>query len=82
MIDETHEARIRAHRVFDQVWKNRYLKRREAYQWMRKQMGLSHSQAHISKFNIPKCDQLITLVYKEWPELHTRYSRISWDDVT
>lgn len=76
----TREARIKAHFVFDQVWKNQYLLRRQAYQWMREQMGLSHSKAHIGRFSKEQCERLIGLVYKKWPNLHTRYSRIVWGD--
>lgn len=77
---ETRNARTQAHCVFDQVWKKRFLSRREAYRWIREQMDLSHTEAHIGQFSLEQCEQLIRLVYKAWPQLHTRYSRLAWGD--
>lgn len=73
----TKVARIRAHTVFDLIWKRRLSKRHEAYTWMRKAMGLSRSQAHISQLSIEQCALLVSLVYRDYPSLVTRYARIS-----
>lgn len=72
----TRIARIRAHTVFDRIWKRQLTKRHQAYTWMRKALGLSHSQAHISQLSIEQCTQLIRCVYRDFPTLETRYSRI------
>lgn len=77
---ETREARIQAHYVFDQIWKNNYMRRREAYKWLRLNMKVSHSEAHISRFDQEQCENLIKLVYKAFPQLQTRYSRLAWED--
>jgi len=77
---ETREARIKAHFVFDQIWKNGYMLRRQAYNWLRTHMDLSHSEAHIGQFDREQCETLIKLVYKAFPQLQTRYSRIAWGD--
>jgi ssDNA-binding Zn-finger/Zn-ribbon topoisomerase 1 len=78
----TREARVRAHFVFDKVWKERLKSRREAYRWMRDAMGLSASQAHIGRFDRDQCDHLMALVYESFPSLHTRYSRLAWEQQT
>lgn len=77
---ETREARIRAHRVFDQIWKGQHMSRRDAYRWMREVMHLSHNEAHIGRFDSESCEKLIAFVYEKFPTLHTRYSRIAWGD--
>jgi len=76
----TRLARIRAHTVFDRIWKSKAKKRHQAYGWMRQAMGLSHSEAHIAMFSIEQCEKLIQLVYRDFPQFRTRYSSILYDD--
>ena len=76
----TRKARIQAHRVFDQLWKNNVMPRSKAYSWMRKKMNLSHSQAHISCFTEEQCLELIRLVKTDFAEYRTRYDVILYDD--
>lgn len=76
----TRAARIRAHAVFDLIWKRRLLKRHRAYAWMRTTLRLSHSATHISRLSIEQCGQLIQCVYRDFPTLQTRYSRLSFDE--
>lgn len=54
-------SRIRAHRVFDQIWKSGIMTRDEAYQWMRFRFGLNAAQAHIGQFSDYYCNQLIAM---------------------
>lgn len=77
----TRKARIRAHMIFDQVWKRRLVRSRSAaYNWMRQELGLPRSQAHIAMFSISQCEALIKSVYKAFPSLQTRYSRLMFHD--
>lgn len=65
---EEKKARIEAHSVFDLLWqKNEFskkpvMKRREAYAWMQRAMGLSKDEAHIGNFDVEQCQKLIKLV--------------------
>lgn len=77
---KTRLARMRAHAVFDLIWKQRVKKRHQAYGWMRQAMGLTHSQAHIACFSEDQCEQLIQLVYRDFPKFRTRYSQLSYGD--
>jgi ssDNA-binding Zn-finger/Zn-ribbon topoisomerase 1 len=64
----TRNARMRAHDVFDQLWKPRgrgRMSRRGAYRWMRQAMGLTPAEAHIGNFNTTQCEQLVQLV-QQW----------------
>lgn len=58
---ETRAARIRAHDAFDALWRgpHRRMSRRAAYSWMAQVMGLSSADAHIGRFTIRQCEQLI-----------------------
>jgi ssDNA-binding Zn-finger/Zn-ribbon topoisomerase 1 len=58
----TKQARIRAHAAFDELWKDGRMRRPDAYRWMQQAMGLDVDGAHIGKFTIEQCDQLVTLV--------------------
>lgn len=55
---KTKQARIRAHDVFDELWKDKHMSRSEAYEWMQDAMGLSEDEAHIGKFTEEQCDEL------------------------
>lgn len=57
-------ARVRAHTVFDRMWKgpSKRMPRREAYVWMQRTMGLTEDEAHIGLFDAPACDRLIAAV--------------------
>lgn len=76
----TRLARVRAHTVFDLIWKRRYMVRHKAYAWMRRAMKLSHREAHISLLSAAQCQQLIRLVYRDFPQFQTRYSRLIFDE--
>ena len=77
---ETRLARIRAHTVFDQIWKDNLVKHRgAAYNWMREVMHLSRTDAHIARFNKEQCDRLVVLVYRDYPALKDKYARLLYD---
>lgn len=56
------EARIRAHALFDQLWKTGTMSRKEAYKWMQKALGLPKTDAHIGRFDLVTCDKLAEAV--------------------
>lgn len=58
------QARIAAHKAFDQLWSGpkARLTRDEAYLWLQSKMGLTSAQAHIGSFDQAQCDKLIQLV--------------------
>jgi ssDNA-binding Zn-finger/Zn-ribbon topoisomerase 1 len=78
---ETKIARMRAHAIFDQIWKLKLVTHRgAAYNWMRQVMQLSHTKAHIAMFDLAQCDDLIRLVYRDYPNLKGRYARLIFDE--
>ena len=52
--------RTQAHRLFDAIWKNGILSRKDAYRWMQDTFCLSSEQAHIGQFSDYRCDCLMT----------------------
>jgi ssDNA-binding Zn-finger/Zn-ribbon topoisomerase 1 len=61
---ETKDARIRAHRAFDRLWKGGGMKRTEAYRWMQETLGLPARKAHISMFDEATCERIIEAINK------------------
>lgn len=63
---ETKEMRIKAHQVFDSLWKGRDARmyRKEAYNFMRQVMKMTKEEAHIANFDISQCKQLIEEIKK------------------
>jgi len=58
--EETREWRIKAHAAFDEAFKD--LPRKERYMRLQEIMGLSKYDAHIARFTIGRCKQLIELL--------------------
>ena len=55
----TGEARRIAHQRFDQIWKSGKVTRPQAYLILKRVMGLSIPEAHISRFSKDQCLQLV-----------------------
>ena len=72
-------ARIKAHKVFDRIWKEKLAKRADAYRWLRFTMGLS-STASIGDLDEKQCEALIRHCYEHHPTLQTRYSRLAYSE--
>ena len=56
---ELRNKRIKAHKVFDAIWKNKIMNRASAYRWLRDKFGLTLNQAHIGNFSDYMCNCLI-----------------------
>lgn len=59
---ELRKWRKRAHSLFDTLWKKKGMKRQDAYKIMQKLMEMSKREAHIAKFSVEQCKQLIELL--------------------
>ncbi len=56
---ELRNKRIRAHRLFDSIWKNNLMTKKEAYRWMEYFMGLGRDEGHIAYFSDYRCEELM-----------------------
>ncbi len=72
----TRQARIRAHYVFDQIWKDRLKTRSAAYKWLRQALGTERTQGHIACLDQEACERLIVLVYRDYPSLRNVWSML------
>jgi hypothetical protein len=58
---KTKTARKAAHAAFDPIWKNKQMKRSEAYQWLADQLDIERWRCHISWFDVSYCNQVVKL---------------------
>lgn len=56
---ETKEWRVKAHKVFDQIWQSGEMSRAHAYMWLGRVMGKTIEGGHIALFTIEECQELI-----------------------
>ena len=58
---DTREARYRAHRTLDPMWKGRnpVVTRQDIYTWMSAFLAIPPERAHISMLNLEQCERLI-----------------------
>lgn len=56
---ELRNKRIRTHKLFDQIWKNDIMTRKEAYRWLEYFMGLPKNEGHIANFSDYRCELLM-----------------------
>lgn len=66
---ETTSWRIRAHEVFDKTWKNGWMPRQGAYNWLSR---LMKRKIHIGDADIETCKEIISLVFEYEDRLKKR----------
>ena len=55
------KARVRAHNVFDRLWRSGKMQRGDAYRLLRDKLGLSEDEAHIGRFDIATCLKVVKI---------------------
>lgn len=58
---EVRQLRHRCHELFDPIWRNGKMNRKEAYRWLSLMMNIQ-GEAHIGEFNKEQCEQLIKIL--------------------
>lgn len=58
---ELRNKRIKTHKVFDLLWKEKLMTKKEAYRWMEYTMCLPKNTGHIAKFSDYRCNELIRI---------------------
>lgn len=69
---ELRSKRIQAHKVFNQLWMSGMMQKWQAYKWMQAKLGLNSEQAHIAKFSVYMCDELISICEQVLKNNHDR----------
>lgn len=59
---ELREWRVRAHTVFDALWRSGRTDRKGAYRILCEKMGMTKSRGHIAKFDIEECRKLVEVL--------------------
>lgn len=59
---ELRRAKTMAHAAFDPLWRSRRMRRREAYAWLARQLGISVENCHIGAFDLDGCCAVIAAV--------------------
>lgn len=59
---ETRLWRKTAHAKFDPLWRAGKTTRSQAYLWMQRAMKLTRAQAHIARFTVDQCRELVHLI--------------------
>jgi DNA-directed RNA polymerase subunit RPC12/RpoP len=54
--------REKAHKKFDQLWKNRSMSRSQAYCWLAQAMNLPESKTHFAEFDEQQCKRAVELI--------------------
>lgn len=55
------EKRRQTHIALAKLWEQGLMSRKEAYRWLQLQLGLPEAEAHIGKFDLFRCEQVIRL---------------------
>lgn len=61
---ELRQAKIRAHLMFDVLWKSGQMTRQEAYNLLGRRLGLPKHACHIGMFDVDLCEQVIEICRK------------------
>lgn len=62
-------ARVKAHAAFDPLWKEKLLKREEAYRWLAAHLDIERWRCHISWFEADICAKVEELCAAKYLEL-------------
>lgn len=62
---ELRKAKMEAHAAFDPLWKEGGMKRKEAYAWLRGELGLAEDECHIGMFDVDRCQEIVRLCLKK-----------------
>lgn len=62
----TRLARMEAHRQFDRLWRyaDSPMTRKKAYLWLKRQTNMTRVEAHIGRFTIEQCEQLVAALMR------------------
>ena len=78
---QLRQKRRAAHAVFNQLWLSGRMSKKEAYHWLRDQLGIASEDAHIAKFMDYRCDETIRLCESFMDKSRTSKNRATNRDV-
>lgn len=54
---ELRQAKMRVHAVFDPIWKDAGMSRKEAYSWLAAKLQIPVSACHVGMFDVAMCER-------------------------
>ena len=63
--EELREWKKKVHATFDRLWKEKFMKREMAYQWISKQLGIPRNITHIGMSDVEMCKKNVELRKQE-----------------
>jgi hypothetical protein len=57
-----------AHRVFDPMWKDGEMRRKQAYRWLAQQLNIDFKDCHIGEFDVQTCKRVVEVCTRFTPE--------------
>lgn len=55
---ELRQAKSEAHDSFDWIWQDGHMKRKAAYAWLAKELGIPVERCHIGEFDVDMCQRV------------------------
>lgn len=65
---ELRRYKIKAHALFDPVWKSGNMPRAEAYKWLAESLNIPAKDCHIGEFDIELCKKVIEICKRKGEE--------------
>ena len=59
--------RIEAHKAFNRLWTSGLMGKKQAYRWLQAKLDLPEQEAHIGRFSLFRCEQVIRLCEEYFP---------------
>lgn len=67
---ELRALKMQVHAAFDPIWKEGYMKRGAAYDWLAAQMGLHKNETHVGMFSEDRARIALKVCQEFWDTLH------------
>jgi len=64
---ELRKAKMNAHAAFDPLWRQGYMCRRQAYEWLAQELGIDSEDCHIGMFDVATCKQVVDVCQNAEP---------------
>ena len=61
---ELRNWKMKAHAVFDPIWKSGKMTRRETYEYLAEKLNISVDKCHIGMFDVDNCKKVIEIMNK------------------
>lgn len=65
---ELRKAKQLAHKEFDYLWREKIMKRNDAYKWLAQQLCINQSECHIGMFDLVMTNKAVEAVQKYWDD--------------